>query len=184
MSNSGDSSVDATITLTNTIVAAQKRGADIVSQNGSVTGNFNLIGDGSAISGGTSNLLGTPDQPIDPLLAPLGDYGGPTSTMALLPGSPAIGEGAFGPSVPVTDERGAPRGRVVDIGAVQNSLVVESTSGSVDTTLASLTLPGAVVLANQFAGAAIRFDPAIFVNPQTIALTAPLVLSNTRSSPR
>jgi fibronectin-binding autotransporter adhesin len=182
LTDAGGPHVNATITLTNTIVAAQKGGADILVQNGSVTGSENLIGDGSGISGGNSNLLGTPEQPIDPLLAPLGDYGGPTSTMALLPGSPAIGEGAFNASnVPATDQRGAPRGTVVDIGAVQNSLVVESTSGSVDTTFADLTVPGAVVVANQFAGAAISFDPA-FVTPQTIALTAPLILSNSALS--
>ena len=32
-------------------------------------------------------------QPLNPLLAPLGNYGGPTQTMALLPGSPAIDAG-------------------------------------------------------------------------------------------
>ena len=30
----------------------------------------------------------------NPLLAPLGNYGGPTQTMALLPGSPAIDAGS------------------------------------------------------------------------------------------
>ncbi len=179
LTDSGDPTFNPTITLTNTIVATQKAGADILVQAGRVTGSYNLIGDGSGISGGVSNELGTPQNPIDPLLAPLGSYGGPTSTMALLPGSPAIGAGAFNvSSVPATDQRGAPRGTVVDIGSVQNSLVVESPSGSVDTTLANLTLPGAVVLADQFAGADISFDPTV-VTPQTIALSAPLVLSNT-----
>jgi hypothetical protein len=43
--------------------------------------------------------------PLNALLAPLGNYGGPTQTMALLPGSPAIdaGNNAFIPS-DLTDE--------------------------------------------------------------------------------
>ena len=51
-------------------------------------------------------------------LAPLGDYGGPTQTMALLPGSPAIGEGAAVAGV-TTDQRGFALDSPVDIGAFQ-----------------------------------------------------------------
>ena len=97
-------------TLTDTIVAGQTGGADIRVGSGSVSGNNNLIGDGSGISGGTGNLLGTTSTPINPLLAPLGDYGGPTPTMALLPGSPAIGAGISGTGIPTTDQRGYARG--------------------------------------------------------------------------
>ena len=57
--------------MTNTIVAAQVGGGDVV---GSISGGNNLIG-GNA------------------LLGPLGNYGGSTFTMPLLPGSPAIGAG-------------------------------------------------------------------------------------------
>ena len=55
----------------------------------------NLVGEGSGASGLTAagDRVGTAASPIDPLLAALGDYGGPTQTMALLPGSPAIGKG-------------------------------------------------------------------------------------------
>ncbi len=60
------------LSLTNTIVAGNN-GGDVVVV-GSQTGSNNLIGGNS-------------------LLAALGDYGGPTATMALLPGSPAIGGG-------------------------------------------------------------------------------------------
>ena len=34
------------------------------------------------------------DQGLDPLLAPLGYYGGPTQTLALLAGSPALDKGS------------------------------------------------------------------------------------------
>jgi predicted outer membrane repeat protein len=86
---------------------------------------YNLIGIGdgslSGISGGSQgNQVGTADSPIDPLLAPLGYYGGPTQTYALLPGSPALGAGD--PSTPqTTDQRGLPRlvNGLADIGAFQ-----------------------------------------------------------------
>ncbi len=88
---------NATLTMTNTIVSGNKYG-DVF---GGYTGGNNLIG-------------GTP------LLAPLGNYGGPTETMALLPGSPAIGGGASGASIPFIDQRGQPRAGPVDIGAFQS----------------------------------------------------------------
>jgi hypothetical protein len=55
------------------------------------------------------------------LLAPLGDYGGPTSTRPPLPGSPAIEGAVVAPGNPNTDQRGAlrPNGLLPDIGAVE-----------------------------------------------------------------
>jgi hypothetical protein len=52
----------------------------------------------------------------------LGDYGGPTMTMPLLPGSPAIDGGAAGLGVPATDQRGRarPKSGPVDIGAFES----------------------------------------------------------------
>lgn len=58
----------------------------------------------------------------DPLLAPLGDYGGPTQTMPPLAGSPAIDAGLDSVTTFIaTDQRGYPRlsGTHVDIGAVE-----------------------------------------------------------------
>ena len=59
-------------------------------------------------------------------LAPLGNYGGPTQTIALLPGSPAIGAGVIadypGTTIPMTtDQRGEPLASPKpDIGAFQS----------------------------------------------------------------
>jgi hypothetical protein len=63
---------------------------------------------------------------VDPLLAPLGDYGGPTQTMPPLPGSPAIDAGFDTGSLPATDQRGLNRvvNGIVDIGAVEVQLIV------------------------------------------------------------
>src|SRR5262249_15901773 len=54
-----------------------------------------------------------------PLLGHLGDYGGPTPTMPLLPGSPAIGGGTAA-GAPAKDQRGVARSGHVDIGAFQS----------------------------------------------------------------
>jgi hypothetical protein len=56
-------------------------------------------------------------------VAPLGDYGGPTQTIALLPGSPAIDAGIAsvgGISDPATDQRGDGRVGAPDIGAFES----------------------------------------------------------------
>ena len=68
---------------------------------------------------------GNPDNPCaagitfaDPLLEPVGDNGGPTPTMALGAGSPALG-GATG--CPATDQRGEPRSDPCDPGAYESA---------------------------------------------------------------
>jgi hypothetical protein len=89
-------------------------------------GGNNLVGDGTG-----SNLsdhvngdqVGTFASPIDPKLGPLSKNGGPTQTMALLPGSPAIDAGDNGLILfdQNTDQRGFARisGSTVDIGAFE-----------------------------------------------------------------
>jgi hypothetical protein len=63
----------------------------------------NLIGNGGLSIGFFStmkgDIVGTPAKPIDPMLGPLAFNGGPTQTLALLPGSLAIDHG----QTPVTD---------------------------------------------------------------------------------
>jgi hypothetical protein len=114
-SNGGGLFNDGNALLTNTIVAGND-GGDIARP---CLGRRNLIGDGSGFRRSTDNLLGTPSHPIDPLLGPLGDYGGLTPTFPLLPGSPAIGGGTAS-NAPAVDQRGEPRVGRVDIGAFQS----------------------------------------------------------------
>jgi hypothetical protein len=81
----------------------------------------NLIGDGSGGTGFTdTDLVGTAEQPIDPQLQPLGDYGGPTQTMRPLPTSPAVDAG-YNMVFFNKDQRGLPRivNFMIDIGAVE-----------------------------------------------------------------
>ena len=111
-------------TLTDTIVAGNSgsgaAASDIGGDNAnSVIGTNDLVGTGG--SGGVFNGNGG-DIVLSSLtnlgLAPLGDYGGPTPTMGLLPGSAAIGAGAAAGGV-TTDQRGFALDSPVDIGAFQ-----------------------------------------------------------------
>ena len=114
---------NATATIDNTIVAGNAGGGDDIDGAGSASGRFNLIGtEGKNYffrSTDTNNLI---NQVSD--LASLGDYGGPTETMDLLAGSPAINARSNSISgFPATDLAGfiRPNGGD-DIGAVQDQV--------------------------------------------------------------
>ncbi len=178
------------VSVGNTIVAGNTAGGTGADAFGSFAsqGN-NLIGESDGSSGWiASDLTGTIAQPLDPLLAPLAYYGGPTETMALLPGSPAIAAGntALIPPGVTTDQRGYPRivNGTVDIGAYEVQsipLVVNTTADGGGCPPGILDLRGAVDLADILPGAqTITFDPTVFATPQTITLTSgQLELSNT-----
>ena len=86
-------------------------------------GNFLL---GNLLDGTNGNQIGTTADNIAPLLAPLGDYGGPTHTMPPRAYSPAIDAVLPGSEIPglETDQRGFPRllGTAVDIGACESGI--------------------------------------------------------------
>ena len=97
-----------TVTISNSIVAGNSDRDNFAPDLGGifasvrVTVTNSLIGD-NGITGlmpapvgapdDNGNFIGTAIAPIDPLLDPLADNGGPTQTMALLPGSPALNAG-------------------------------------------------------------------------------------------
>ena len=87
----------AVVRLGNTIVAlnTSPSGPDGNGDFSSI--GFTLIGNNAAMTlaqtVGYFDQVGTPASPIDPLLGPLQDNGGPTFTRGLLPGSPAIDKG-------------------------------------------------------------------------------------------
>jgi hypothetical protein len=92
--------------------------------NSIIAGNTlpNTAGDGGQ-AGTTSGIAVQTGANLtngNPLLAPLGNYGGPTPTMPPLPGSPAI-DGCTNGTTFTTDQRGYPRtiGLAPDIGAVE-----------------------------------------------------------------
>jgi hypothetical protein len=119
------------VTTTNTILAGNTAPTSPDVSGPLDSQGHNLIGDGSGGSGyDPSDLVGTSSSPIDPKLGPLQDNGGPTQTMALLPGSPAIDAGDNAASPGPYDQRGPGFARIVngtiDIGAfeVQAALTV------------------------------------------------------------
>jgi hypothetical protein len=91
-------SVGATVTLTTSIVAANlgrqynPSGGPAQDISGVVNSlGKNLIGDSDGSSGWIgSDMTGSYTSLLDPKLDPLADNGGPTQTMALLSGSPAV----------------------------------------------------------------------------------------------
>ena len=91
----------ASLALTNTIVAG-----NTALYTNDIAGSFS----------GANNLTSS-----NPLLAPLGNYGGPTQTMPPLPGSPVIGAGSVSANAFATDQRGYPRlqNGLIDLGAVE-----------------------------------------------------------------
>jgi hypothetical protein len=122
------------IVATNTVTNGSAAGADCDTTSGSVTTmGHNLIGDLSFCSGITNGVngdqAGTSITPLDPDIGPLSDNGGPTQTLALMSGSPAIAHGDTGlcAASPVNDadQRGYPRRSTArgtcDVGAYDTS---------------------------------------------------------------
>ena len=110
--NDGQQFGIAVVKLKNSVMKAGLSGPNISNADGTVTSlGYNLSSDD-----GSGYLTGPGDQiNTDPLLGPLQNNGGPTSTHALLPGSPAIdaGDPGFTPP-PFDDQRGLGFNRVAD----------------------------------------------------------------------
>ncbi len=91
-----DGTSSSTVDLQNTIVAgnmASTASPDVHEvSNAFSSSDYNLIGDGTGSTGftGANDQVGTGASPVDPLLGPLQDNGGPTESHALLVGSPAL----------------------------------------------------------------------------------------------
>lgn len=144
--------VEGTLTLHNSIVAGNvdvggneswngyedADSPDLYGLYGIVTLTNSLIGDNSrtgldptldGMPDIDGNLIGTATAPINPLLGPLANNGGPTQTMALLTGSPALNAGNNRLTVNVDgvpllfDQRGPGFARIsggnVDMGAYE-----------------------------------------------------------------
>ncbi len=158
----------------NSIIAGNA-GADIYRI---VNGTYNLIGT-SDQSGGSSVLTDTITNQVlgelgglsDYGLAPLGDYGGPTKTHALLANSTAIDMGDSGLAA-AADQRGLTRvlGTQVDIGAYESGnttpLAVTTAADELDPTDVflgdGLSLREALQLSRDIVGPeTITFDPTI-----------------------
>jgi hypothetical protein len=138
---------DTELTLNNTIVASNVQGVNADDIDGVVNGAYNLIGTGG--SGGLGNSNGNHVDVADQGLGDLTDYGGPTWTVPLLPGSPAMNAGNVALAVDpyigkalTTDQRGfarvSPTSGSVDIGAFQSQPVTLSVTNTSDSGPGSL----------------------------------------------
>jgi len=110
ISNGG---ANATAAVKNTIIANSSFGQNC---SGTISSNGHNLDSGS-----TCAFSGPGDiNNANPLLGPLGNYGGPTPTQALLPGSPAIDAGD-NLDCPTADQRGVsrPQGAACDMGAFE-----------------------------------------------------------------
>ena len=152
--NSGLSNVyvgtdTVSLNIGNTIVAGGaasdiwRRGTTpITSIGGNLIGKNNDAGPAFPLGSpnASGDYVGDSGNQIDPRLSPLGNYGGPTPTLALLSNSPALNRGnncvvnnSCSPAMPsalTTDQRGAARqiGAQVDIGAFENSIAFNQNS--------------------------------------------------------
>jgi uncharacterized repeat protein (TIGR01451 family) len=132
-----NNAVKAETLIRNTLVGANN-GPNFLTTgtHGQLTNNGNnLDSDGSSgfTNGTNGNLVGAAGSPLNALLAPLGNNGGLTQTMALLPGSPAVNAGTS-TGAPTTDQRGISRVGAVDIGAFESrGFTISVFSGSPQT---------------------------------------------------
>ncbi|HTI97718.1 MAG TPA: choice-of-anchor Q domain-containing protein [Dongiaceae bacterium] len=111
----GICATNGTVNLVNVILATNTPGSNCFGTVNDL--GHNLSSDASCNFSAAGSLNDT-----DPVLGPLGDYGGPTPTLPLLAGSPAIDAGDP-VNYPATDQRGhaRPYGSAPDIGAFESS---------------------------------------------------------------
>jgi hypothetical protein len=121
----------AILYLNNTIVAGNTFGGSPLFTGADISGQVynayhDLVGNGrgwNIVNGSNGNVVGSGTHVINAMLGPLQNNGGLTMTMALLAGSPAIGQADNFFDAPVTDQRGVTRsdvpGELTDIGAFE-----------------------------------------------------------------
>ncbi|TWT90756.1 hypothetical protein Mal64_11530 [Pseudobythopirellula maris] len=183
-------SLDPSLQLTSTIVALNVQDAtaptpvlDDLNSPGSFRTSGSIIGvdTGANFSSYSStDQIGTAAAPIDPRLAPLGDYGGPTETHALLPDSPAIHRGVK-PDIfmPPYDQRGPGFRREfgdIDVGAYEwqgVDILVDNSIDEADGDLSwgDVSLREAIAMANAQPGPNRIFFDLTQGDPNLIELT-------------
>ena len=130
-----------TLEMKNTVLNRGDLGPNILNDTGTVTSHgYNVCDDDcSGVLNGPGDQINT-----DPLLGPLQDNGGPTSTHALLPGSPAIdaGDPNFTPP-PFFDQRGPGFDRVVNGRIDKGSFEVQGSTATPTPTATATPTPTA-----------------------------------------
>lgn len=124
ISGNGENNNDLFIISSPDYYIQNREGVGFFSSGNNLIGNADGAEVGRFIDGENGDLVGTADNPLDPMLGPLQNNGGPTATHAVLEGSPAINAGSNLPGLE-TDQRGEPRVQqgVPDIGAFESDLL-------------------------------------------------------------
>jgi hypothetical protein len=174
-----DGNADTSLTLQNSLVAANTapNGPDFL--GAAVSTDDNLIGDGTGSSGfsaSNGDQVGTTISPINAKLGPFQNNGGSTDTVALLAGSPALGAGD--PAVATaTDQRGLPRvvAGETDIGAFETQLQTPTVTNAT-TSINTQTTSGLVITPS---GA----DAAVVTNFQITGITGGTLFQSNGTTP-
>ncbi len=169
----GTTALYDTIVVLNTVGTGSSVPASDIVGPVSTASAYNIIGTGGLTNGVNNNLVGVTKPG---LAAGLANNGGPTETIALLAGSPAIGAGSAtitGVVVPLTDQRGEPLDLLPDIGAYQTSSIIVmpalrtasatpavATSPTANAPVAATTTPSIVSSTNPFKGRKLSARPA------------------------
>ncbi|MBN9524012.1 hypothetical protein J0H58_36795 [bacterium] len=152
---------DASLTLTGSILAGSPAGGELtLNLDGTASGSHNIVEDGTGVG-----TFFTDSLAADPLLTPLGDHGGPTRTMALRPGSPALDAGTGTDP----DQRGVGvQGGRRDVGAFESrGFTLTVTGGSGQSTRVDTAFPSALVVT------VTANDPGVPVAGEVVTFTAP-----------
>ena len=154
---------------------------------------------GGTLGINTNNLISTMMTPINPLLAPLGNYGGPTQTRPPLPGSPALDAGdnaacadnssPFAPNN--LDQRSVTRpvNTTCDIGAVEmRGFTFTAIGGTPQSTTAgtSFVAPLEVTLSetggSPLPGASVAFVAPVAMQSATLTTSPAITDTNGKAS--
>ncbi|GEM_PF-3523664 len=172
----------STITLSNSLIANSFSGSDFINSGTLNINGKNIVED--------SSLMGANILNVDPLLAPLANYGGTTQTHLLLPGSPAIDAGVN--NALTTDQRGGIRiYNIIDIGSVEfQGTTLSITRGNNQNTTVNTAFNTAFITPlevkvaenifnNPFSGINITFTPHANINgASTKEITQTVVTNN------
>jgi hypothetical protein len=122
--------ISGIIDVQNSIIARNIGSLDVDIYGDFASLGYNLVGiittSGTGFGTATNDNIGSTGSPLNPLIAPLGKFGGPTLTHALYRGSPAVDNG-LNSADPPADQRGEPRQvdgngdnlDIIDIGAYE-----------------------------------------------------------------
>jgi hypothetical protein len=138
--------IETTGPIGNTLIAGNIAFAGPDAYGSFSSSGYNLVGvvDGAGGFTATGDKVGSSGNPRDPKISALANNGGPTDTMALLVGSPAI-DAANTANAPPRDQRNYLRAGTPDIGAYEFGGLIPVTLANISTRLSVDTGDNALI---------------------------------------